>query len=98
MPPQLQLSLYITRKKAASPEGCRNSEQLLQMLVSVDPVIVPEQEWLDHRSELHVQIEEVYSECYNEQTGYNEEQVEQQLESLFSPASLTFSLDSFFHF
>ena len=42
--------------------------QSLQVLISRDPVIVLEQERLDHGCQLHIEIEEVYGECNYKQT------------------------------
>ena len=39
----------------------------LQMLVPWDPVVPLEQQWLDHRGQLHVKIEEIDCECHNKE-------------------------------
>ena len=56
-------------------------QSCLQMLISVDPVIMPEQERFHHRSQLHIEVEEINSECYSEQPCAEQEQVEADSQS-----------------
>ena len=52
----------------------------LQMLIPRDPVIVLEQERFNHRSQLHVQVEEVNSKCYDKQSGACKQQIQQRFQ------------------
>ena len=50
----------------------------LQVLVSVYPVVVLEQERLYHRSQFHIQIEDIYCESDYEEAAACEQQVQEK--------------------